>query len=86
MNPNPGLYEHYKGGRYRLLWVALHSETQEPLAIYVSVGDGEGRVWARPAHMWSEEVTLPSGERRPRFVPVEEMTIRGSIYENLAAT
>jgi hypothetical protein len=83
--PTPGLYVHYKGNHYRLLFVALHSETHEPLCIYVSVGDSQGHLWARPMAMWSEEVTLPDGSKKPRFAPVEEMTIRNSISENLAS-
>jgi hypothetical protein len=48
------LYRHYKGGLYEKLHDATHSETQEPVVVYRSVETG--RVWVRPAAMWSETV------------------------------
>ena len=63
----PGLYRHAKGGLYRLLGLGTHSETHEPMAIYQDANTEA--LWARPALMWSEEVTWPDGQRRPRFVP-----------------
>ncbi len=65
--PAPGLYEHWKGGVYRLLFLAEDEATKEPLAVYVCVSDRAGRLWARPAASWSEEVDAPGG-RRPRFL------------------
>ncbi len=29
-----GVYEHYKGKRYEVIGVALHSETLEPVVVY----------------------------------------------------
>jgi len=78
----PGVYKHFKGGRYRVLTTALHSETDDSLVVYVSLTTGE--VFARPMTMWREEVVWPDGERRPRFVPEDEATIRQSISTNLA--
>jgi len=34
---NTGIYQHYKGGYYQLLGVAEHSETNERMAVYVSL-------------------------------------------------
>lgn len=82
--PSPGTYEHYKGGRYRLLMTAQHSETQELMAIYVSL-DGTGTVWARPISMWTEEVKTVGGSVRPRFQAIEEDVMRVSISSNLAS-
>lgn len=82
--PAPGAYEHYKGGRYRLLMTAQHSETKELLAIYVSL-DGAGTIWARPVSMWSEEVKTVGGSVRPRFQAIEEDVMRVSISSNLAS-
>ena len=53
--PVPGRYRHFKGSEYEVLSVARHSETEELLAVYVSV-DEPNRIWVRPAGMFSEEV------------------------------
>lgn len=51
----PGLYRHFKGKEYRLLYVARHSETLEPMVVYQALY-GERGIWVRPASMWSETV------------------------------
>lgn len=61
-----GIYRHYKGNRYEVQGLALHSETLEPMVIYKALY-GPGEIWTRPAHMWNEEVTLPDGEKTRRF-------------------
>jgi hypothetical protein len=50
----PGRYQHFKGGLYKVTGVAKHSETLEPLVIYVSEKDGG--VWARPLEMFTDTV------------------------------
>ena len=30
----PGLYRHFKGKEYRVLYTATHSETLEPMVVY----------------------------------------------------
>ena len=66
----PGRYRHFKGNEYRLLYVAKHSETLEPMVVYEALY-GEGGIWVRPAEMWSEEVDR-EGYRGPRFTYVGE--------------
>ena len=69
--PPKGRYRHYKGGEYELLYIARHSETDEPLVVYRALNPcpdtplGEG-VWARPLSMWTETVTV-NGRPCPRF-------------------
>lgn len=41
------LYRHFKGDFYRVLFVAVHSETAELLVIYCKPEDTT-KVWARP--------------------------------------
>lgn len=65
--PRPGLYRHYKGNDYEVIGLARHSETLEPLVVYRALY-GEHGLWVRPAAMWSETVSTPSGPR-PRFAP-----------------
>ena len=55
-----GLYRHYKGGMYRILTIARHSETLEELVVYANASD-PALVWARPISMWSETVETKDG-------------------------
>ena len=58
----PGLYEHYKGGRYEVISIAVHSETHETLVVYRSLADS--RIWVRPVAMFVESIWVVG-----RFVP-----------------
>lgn len=60
-----GLYEHYKGGRYRVLALARHSETLEELVVYQALYGEEG-IWVRPLAMFLENVII-NGQSQPRF-------------------
>lgn len=51
----PGLYRHFKGNEYRVLYVATHSETMEKMVVYQALY-GERGIWVRPASMWNETV------------------------------
>ena len=53
--PKPGIYRHFNGNCYRLLHIARHSETLEPMVVYQALY-GEHGVWVRPLSMWSETV------------------------------
>ena len=68
MEFKPGKYRHYKGGRYEVIGMARHSETEEQLVVYRSCS--EGGLWVRPAVMWGEMVPLGGG-CVPRFAPEE---------------
>ena len=61
-----GIYRHYKGKRYQVTGLALHSETLEPMVVYRALY-GPGELWTRPAAMWNEEVALPDGRTVKRF-------------------
>jgi hypothetical protein len=63
--PRPGLYRHYKGNEYRVVGLARHSETLEPLVVYEALYGERGR-WVRPAAMFTETVTV-EGKSVPRF-------------------
>lgn len=64
----PGIYRHYKGKHYRLLFVAKHSETLEEMAVYQALY-GEGAFWVRPLAMFAEPVEV-EGVSQPRFAYV----------------
>ena len=62
-----GLYEHYKGQRYKVLAIAHHSETLEELVVYQALYK-DGDVWVRPLGMFLEDVVI-NGQLQPRFTP-----------------
>ena len=64
----PGRYRRFKGKEYRVLGVARHSETLEPLVVYQALY-GERGLWVRPAAMWTEQVER-EGKTMPRFTYV----------------
>ena len=66
----PGIWKHFKGNRYRVLGVASHSETLEPMVVYQALY-GEGGLWVRPLSMWTEQVER-DGYCGPRFIFVED--------------
>ena len=61
----PGRYRHFKGNEYRVLYLARHSETLEPMVVYQALY-GEHGIWVRPASMWNETVER-GGQRLCRF-------------------
>ncbi len=63
-----GRYRHYKGGYYRVIGVARHSETHEPFVVYFSLDNATG-IWVRPHAMFTEPVDA-DGHQVPRFVRV----------------
>jgi len=67
-DPTPGLYRHYKGKDYRVIGVARHTETEEPVVVYQALYGGRG-LWVRPAAMFNEAVKV-GGKRVPRFARV----------------
>jgi hypothetical protein len=64
--PTPGRYRHYKGGEYRVIGTARHSETDELLVVYRCLYDNDS-LWVRPLAMFLETVVV-AGEELPRFM------------------
>ena len=64
-----GRYRHYKGREYKLIDVARHSETLEPLVVYQPLYAGSC-LWVRPAGMWDEMVTV-EGVAMRRFQKID---------------
>lgn len=63
-----GLYQHYKGQFYQVLYVATHSETGEKLVVYQALY-GEYGIWVRPLSMFCEQVEVNgSWQARFRFI------------------
>ncbi len=60
-----GIYEHFRGNRYRLLEIAFNSETLEELVIY-EAQYGDHPIFARPLGSFLETVELEE-KIIPRF-------------------
>ena len=60
-----GIYTHYKGNQYKVISLATHSETLEPMVVYQALY-GDMGIWVRPAGMWNELVEI-DGTMVPRF-------------------
>jgi hypothetical protein len=58
------IYKHYKGTKVKVLGECLHSETQEPMVIYIHLEDGV--TWVRPKEMFLENVIV-NGVEAERF-------------------
>ena len=65
----PGIYEHFKGKRYEVIAVALHSETQEPLVVYKPLYDSIAEYWVRPYNMFVETIES-DGKTIKRFTKI----------------
>ena len=66
----PGLYKHFKGNTYRVLFTAKNSESLENMVVYQGqYGDNE--IWVRPESMWDEEITR-DGKTFKRFTYIGE--------------
>lgn len=63
----PGVYLHYKGRYYLVLFTAVHSETREEMVVYRPLYESDEAFVVRPRAMFEQEV-LP-GQRRFTFVP-----------------
>ena len=68
-----GIYEHYKGNRYRVLGVGCHTETNEYFVVYspLDVHEGLPNMWIRPFTMFTEQITK-DGRTFPRFKKISE--------------
>ena len=66
-----GVYRHYKGNHYRVLFVAKHSETLEEMVVYEAMYENkDGTHWVRPRSMFEEEVQTDKGKVK-RFRCIE---------------
>jgi len=69
-----GKYRHFKGGLYKVIGVAKHSETREEFVVYKALYNskefGLNALWIRPKSMFLEFVSV-DGKKIPRFKYVE---------------
>ena len=73
----PGIYRHFKGNEYEVLFTAKNSETEELMVVYRALY-GERGLWVRPAAMWNETVERDGKSfRRFTFVRKSEEAFNG---------
>jgi len=60
-----GIYQHYKGSKYKVIDTVRHSETEELMVLYRTMY-GDEDLWVRPYTMFFEDVTVDS-KQVPRF-------------------
>ncbi|UWD95622.1 DUF1653 domain-containing protein [Bacillus velezensis] len=60
-------FRHYKGGLYKVIGEAIHTETEEKLVTYE---DQDGVFWARPKAMFFGKVVV-DGKEIKRFTKVK---------------
>ena len=66
----PGIYRHFKGNEYKVLYAAKHSETLEEMVVYKALYGKQG-IWVRSASMWNELVVY-NGQQIKRFTYIGE--------------
>jgi hypothetical protein len=65
------IYKHYKGGRYKIIGIAKHSETLEEFVVYEALYDNpESKLWIRPVEEFFESVMI-DGKSVERFKKLE---------------
>ena len=58
-------HRHYKGGLYRVIGVARHSETEEAMIVYEHLWPHDRGLWVRPAEMFNGTLADPASGARP---------------------
>lgn len=64
-----GIYQHFKGGLYQVLYIAKNSETLEEMVVYQSLDNKS--IWVRPLSMWNEIIER-DGKTFKRFTFIKE--------------
>lgn len=66
----PKYYRHFKGGKYKLLYIATETETMEKVVVYQALY-GEHACWVRPYDMFFG-TTVRDGVEIQRFTEITE--------------
>ena len=74
------IYKHFKGNLYKVLAVAVHTESEEKLVVYQSV-ENPDRVFARPLEMFMSDIDrfrYPLIRAKYRFTLVSEPEVENN--------
>ena len=64
-------FEHFKGGKYKLIGFGKDSETLEDVVIYQALY-GANQIWVRPYGIFFSKVTLSDGTEVDRFKEIQK--------------
>lgn len=62
-------FEHFKGGKYKLIAFGKDSETLEDVVIYQALY-GDNQIWVRPYEIFFSKIKLPDGSESKRFIEI----------------
>lgn len=71
------VYRHFKGNLYRVMAIATHSETQEPMVVYQRMY-GDYGIFVRPYGMFASKVDkekYPDAKQEYRFELFDERKV-----------
>ena len=69
-----GIYRHFKGNKYKVLHIAVHSETKESYVVYQALY-GDYGIYVRPYEMFAsltDTKKYPDVNQKYRFELIEE--------------
>ena len=64
-------FVHFKGGLYKMIGIAYHSETHEEMVVYQALY-GDSKIWVRPKTKFFEKV-LFNGTQVNRFKEITKI-------------
>lgn len=65
-------FEHFRGGKYKLIGFGKDSETLEDVVVYKALY-GTGQIWVRPYEIFFSKVKLPDGTEVERFKEINSL-------------